>query len=154
MTHKNTYKAQPKVTVIILNWNGKEDTLECLASVKKIDYSNFEIVLVDNGSVDDSVEAVSEHYPDVTLLQTGDNLGYAGGNNVGIRYALDNKAEYVLLLNNDTVVDVQLINAFIVASKAIVNRAIMGGKYIIMHNPIRFGMQELDGYLTNLILSI
>ena len=126
MTHKNTYKAQPKVTVIILNWNGKEDTLECLASVKKIDYSNFEIVLVDNGSVDDSVEAVSEHYPDVTLLQTGDNLGYAGGNNVGIRYALDNKAEYVLLLNNDTVVDVQLINAFIVASKAIVNRAIKG----------------------------
>ena len=135
MTHKNTYKDRPKVTVIILNWNGKEDTLECLASVKKIDYSNFEILLVDNGSVDDSVEAVSEHYPDVTLLQTGDNLGYAGGNNVGIRYALDNKAEYVLLLNNDTVVDVQLINALIVASKAIVNRAIMGGKIYYYAQP-------------------
>lgn len=135
MTHKNTYKVQPKVAVILLNWNGKEDTLECLASVKQLDYSNYEIVLVDNGSIDGSVDAFTKYYPDVILLQTGENLGYAGGNNVGISYALDNKAEYVLLLNNDTVIDVQLINAFIEASKAIGIPAILGGKIYYYAQP-------------------
>ena len=68
MTNENIYYSLPKVAVIILNWNGKEDTLECLTSVKKLDYSNYEIVLVDNGSVDGSVDAVSKQYPQQKLL--------------------------------------------------------------------------------------
>ena len=119
MTNENTHYSLPKVAVIILNWNGKEDTLECLASVKKLDYSNYEIVLVDNGSVDDSVDAISKQYPDMTLLQTGENLGYAGGNNVGIRWALEQGADYILLLNNDTIVAADLLSAFINAANVL-----------------------------------
>ena len=99
MTNENTHNALPKISVIILNWNGKEDTLECLASVKQLDYSNYKIVLVDNGSVDDSVDAILTQHPDITVLQTGVNLGYAGGNNVGIRWALKQGTDYILLLN-------------------------------------------------------
>ena len=97
MTNENINHSIPKVYVIVLNWNGKEDTLECLASVKQLDYSNYEIVLVDNGSSDGSVDVISKQYPNMTLLQTGENLGYAGGNNVGIRWALEHEADYVLI---------------------------------------------------------
>ena len=66
---------QPKVFIIILNWNGKEDTLACLNSLKKSTYSNQEIVVVDNGSCDDSVEQIKALYPSVIVLETGENLG-------------------------------------------------------------------------------
>jgi GT2 family glycosyltransferase len=95
--------AEPRVFVIVLNWNGWRDTLECLGSLEKLDYPNYEVVVVDNCSTDGSVARIREAYPDVTLLQSGVNLGFAGGNNVGIRYALGREADYVWLLNNDTV---------------------------------------------------
>lgn len=121
----------PKVYVIVLNWNGWKDTIECLESLYKMSYPNYQIVVVDNGSTDDSVEkikswaegnvlaeAVSEDErikrlvsPPVpkpvplTLIETKTNLGYAGGNNVGLRYALDRgDFGYAWVLNNDTVV--------------------------------------------------
>ena len=116
MTNETIYSSSlPKVAVIILNWNGKDDTLECLASVKKLDYANYEIVVVDNGSNDASVDAISKQYPDVTLLQTCENLGYAGGNNVGICWALEQSVDYVLVLNNDTIVDTQLLRYLVAA---------------------------------------
>jgi len=95
----------PKVTIIILNWNGKEDTIECLESLKHITYLNHEILLVDNGSTDGSVEYFRERYPGMEIIENGVNLGFAEGNNVGIRRAMDEGADYVLMLNNDTVVD-------------------------------------------------
>ncbi|MDP1636696.1 MAG: methyltransferase domain-containing protein [Candidatus Nitrotoga sp.] len=115
VAEKIKYTHSPRVAVIILNWNGKEDTLECLASVKQLDYPNYEVVVVDNGSTDDSVDVISKQYPDTTLLQTGANLGYAGGNNVGIRWALDRGADYVLVLNNDTVVDKNMLSHLVMA---------------------------------------
>jgi GT2 family glycosyltransferase len=95
----------PKVTIVILNWNGKKDTLECIESLKKITYPNYEILLVDNGSVDGSVNYFSEHYPDIKIIDNKVNLGFSEGNNVGINWALENNTDYVLLLNNDTIVD-------------------------------------------------
>jgi GT2 family glycosyltransferase len=125
----------PKVSVIILNWNGKEDTLECLLSTKQLDYSNYEIILVDNGSTDGSVDAISKQYPDITLLQTDENLGYAGGNNVGIRWALEHETDYVLILNNDTTVSTGLLSAFINAANQLPSGSILGAKIYFYDNP-------------------
>lgn len=93
-----------KVAILILNYNGCQDTLHCLQSMEKVNGS-FEVIVIDNGSKDDSVEKISHQFPRVTLLQTNENLGYAGGNNYGIRYALSKEFSHLLLLNNDVEVD-------------------------------------------------
>ena len=85
-----------KLVAVVLNWNGGEDTPRALASLDGI-----ETICVDNGSTDGSDLEVERRFPQVELLRTGGNLGYAGGNNVGIRRALERGAEWVLLLNND-----------------------------------------------------
>lgn len=108
----------PKTFVIILNWNGRDDTLECLESVFKSDYPNFEVIVVDNGSKDGSVAAIKNAYPHIHLIENGENLGYAGGNNVGIRYALKKEADYIFLLNNDTVLADDLIGALVEAAES------------------------------------
>ncbi len=95
----------PKVWAITLNWNGKEDTLACLASLQDLDYPNYEIVVVDNGSSDGSVAAIREAFPDVSIVENVDNLGYADGFNAGLQFAYDHGGDYFLILNNDTVVD-------------------------------------------------
>ena len=95
----------PKVFIIILNYNRPEDTIECVQSVLRSDYPAFTVLLVDNASEDPSHSILSRQFPDLVLLQNGENLGYAGGNNTGIRYALRHGADYVLVLNNDTIVE-------------------------------------------------
>jgi GT2 family glycosyltransferase len=96
---------QPLVYVIVLTWNGKEDTLECLRSLQEVEFRNFKILVVDNASADGTSDAITALFPDVHVIVNKENLRFAGGNNVGIRYALEQGADYVLLLNNDTVVD-------------------------------------------------
>lgn len=127
----------PRVAVIILNWNGKEDTLECLASTSQLDYPNYEVVVVDNGSTDDSTDIISKQYPDITLLQTGANLGYAGGNNVGIRWAIQHGADYVLILNNDTIVSTDLLSAFIDAVRFLPTGSVLGAKIFLYDDPVK-----------------
>jgi len=94
----------PRVSLILLNFNNHHFTLDCLQSLQHLTYSNYEAIVVDNGSKQESINAIRSAYPDVTLLETGKNLGFTGGNNVGIRHALEHGADYVMLLNNDTVV--------------------------------------------------
>src|SRR5690349_10083679 len=101
---RGSMASTPKIAVVILNWNGCKDTLECIASVRKIDYPEFEVIVVDNGSTDGSVDAFKRISPSITILETGRNLGYAGGNNIGIEEALRRRAQFVFLLNNDAVV--------------------------------------------------
>jgi GT2 family glycosyltransferase len=125
----------PSVSVVILNWNGKQDTLECLASIRRIDYPNVEVIVVDNGSTDGSATAIQATFPDVTLLETGSNLGYAGGNNVGMRYAMEHGAQYVLLLNNDTVVDEALVREFIRAADTLGDDAILSAQIYFHADP-------------------
>lgn len=92
----------PKVSVVIVNWNGREVLRECLAAVCAQCYPNFHVIVVDNGSTDGSVACVREQFPEVEVLELGDNRGFAGGNNAGIQKALaDAEVEYVALLNND-----------------------------------------------------
>lgn len=85
-----------KLVAVVLNWNGGDDTPAALASLEGI-----ETICVDNGSEDGSDRVVEERFPDVELIRTGANLGFAGGNNVGIRRALERGADWVLLLNSD-----------------------------------------------------
>lgn len=94
------------VAIIVLNWNNADDTLACLRSVTALDYPAecLTVIVVDNGSTDDSVARICASFPQVMLLETGANLGYAGGNNVGVRYALEHDVEAVLILNNDIIV--------------------------------------------------
>jgi hypothetical protein len=108
----------PRVAIIIVIWNGQADTLECLHSLSADTYANKEIVIVDNGSTDDSVAGIRREFPQVTILETGENLGFTGGNNVGIRHALAHGADYLYLLNNDTTVEPGALAALVAAAQA------------------------------------
>ncbi|MCL4295955.1 MAG: glycosyltransferase family 2 protein [Anaerolineae bacterium] len=108
----------PEVAIIILNWNGRTDTLACLASLGRLDYPAYQIIVVDNGSGDDSVASIRSAYSQVTLIETGDNLGYVGGNNVGLDYTRTLNADYALLLNNDTEVSPDFLSLLVEAAEA------------------------------------
>src|SRR5437868_8240544 len=95
---------EPVVHVVLLTWNGWRDTLECIRSLERMEYRNWRAIVVDNGSTDDSVDQIRRVCPEVPILETGKNLGFAAGNNVGIRQALKMSAEYVFVLNNDAIV--------------------------------------------------
>ena len=94
--------SKPKVACVVLNWNRWVDTIQCLNALKECIYPQLSLIIVDNGSTDDSVARIRSAHPDVLVLESGTNLGFAGGNNIGIRYALMHGADYVWLLNNDT----------------------------------------------------
>lgn len=124
----------PSIFVIILNWKGWQDTVECIESLLKNDYKNFRVVVIDNHSEDESYDKLLEWCRDrdrFTVLQTMANLGFAGGNNVGIKYALENNAEYILLLNNDTVVTDNFLSSLTKTAKE-EDPGIMGCK--ILHH--------------------
>ncbi len=108
----------PKVSVIILNWNNASDTLECLESLKHLDYPNFHILVVDNGSTDNSPAIIREKYPGIEITETRQNLGYAEGNNAGIRSAMEKGADYIFILNNDTKTAPDLLTKLVDAAEA------------------------------------
>lgn len=94
-----------RVSVVVLSWNGRADTLACLRSLERVEYTPFDVIVVDNGSVDGSADAIAAQHPGVTLVRNEHNLGFAGGMNVGIRAALQQGADGVLTLNNDMVAE-------------------------------------------------
>lgn len=94
--------ALPHVAIIILNWNGRDDTLACLKSLSRLNYPAHFVIVVDNGSSDGSARAIQLAFPHVTVIEAGCNLGYVGGNNLGLEHARARGAHYALLLNNDT----------------------------------------------------
>ena len=94
-----------QIHIVVLNWNNYADSKECLISLNCLTYPNYKVILVDNGSIDGSGDKLSVEFPDIIYICTGENLGYAGGNNVGMKYALANGADIVLVLNNDVVVE-------------------------------------------------
>ncbi|MFL0251739.1 glycosyltransferase family 2 protein [Clostridium neuense] len=97
--------SEPKVFIVILNYNTINDTLECITSLKNIDYINYEIVVVDNSETVDCYNLLKDKFNEYKIIRTDENLGYANGNNIGIKYALDNGADYICVLNNDVVVE-------------------------------------------------
>ena len=97
-------KDSPGVLILIVNWNNLPDTKACLESLKLLTYDNYQVMVVDNGSNDGSADFIRKGFPDIQIVDLAENLGFAGGNNVGLRYAETEKIPYTLLLNNDTTI--------------------------------------------------
>ena len=119
-----------KLVAVVLSWNGREDTLACLESLRGID-----TVCVDNGSNDGSAAAVAERFPDVELIRTEVNLGFAAGNNVGIRRALDRGADWVVLLNNDAFVKPGFADALAAAAARHPDAGVLACKVYVVEPP-------------------
>ncbi len=103
---------RPKVSIIVLNWNGKHDTVECLESLSHLTYPNYEVMVVDNSSADGSVEHFKARKLEIKVIENLENLGFAEGDNVGIRAALQEGTQYILL-NKDTIVDPQFLDELV-----------------------------------------
>lgn len=131
----------PKVIVLVLNWNGRDFTLNCLASLKEQEYENFEVTVVDNGSADGSEAEVKKSHPWVRFIQNGDNFGYAAGNNRGIRAALAQNPDYIFLVNNDTKSDQSCIAELVRAAEAESAYGILG--------PVAFSYDGGNGALNS-----
>ncbi len=125
----------PFAFIIVLNWNGKHHLQECLESLMSLDYPRYRVLVVDNASVDGSVEFVRRHYPDVHLIRNEKNLGFAEGNNVGIRFALSQEADYVVLLNNDTRAEPDFLTHLIQRGEEEKEIGVLGGKVLMYSDP-------------------
>ncbi|MDO8621143.1 MAG: glycosyltransferase family 2 protein [Candidatus Levybacteria bacterium] len=105
-----------KVSFIILNYNGKDNTIKCLKSIENTSLpkdTKMEIIVVDNASIDDSLSNIKRQFPNVYIIANKENLGYSKGNNMGIKYALENGTDFIIVMNNDTIVDKNLITEFL-----------------------------------------
>lgn len=128
------------VYIILVNYNGCDDTIECINSILKCNYENYEVCVVDNGSTDESANNLRIRYTDsqepVHLILSNENLGFSGGNNLGITYALERGAEYILLLNNDTIVTSNFLEELVDSSKRYGDKIAVGAKiyYESSHN--------------------
>ncbi|MBW6440936.1 glycosyltransferase family 2 protein [Patescibacteria group bacterium] len=119
---------QKEVFIILLNWNNEGDTIECIESLKKNNYKNYKIIVIDNGSEKESIAKIERQYSDLYIIKNKSNLGFAGGCNVGTKYAIDNNADYVLLLNNDTTVAENFLTKLIRVGEADEEVGILGSK--------------------------
>jgi GT2 family glycosyltransferase len=119
--------ARPYVVVVVLNWNDYENAQACLQSLSDVAYPNMDVVVVDNGSTDGSGERIDREFDWCEVTFTGENLGFAGGNNVGIERAREKGADYVLLLNNDTVVESDFLAPLVEAAESEDHVALVSG---------------------------
>lgn len=130
-------RLEPKVFIILLNLNGYQFTRDCLQSLRSINYSNYEVIVVDNGSSDNSGVLIGDQFPEVRLVRSEKNLGFSAGNNLGIEAALKLRADYVLLLNNDTVVDADFLTHLVGAGEGNTQVGILGPKIFYASEPNR-----------------
>ncbi|MGB9622355.1 MAG: glycosyltransferase family 2 protein [Anaerolineae bacterium] len=123
----------PLVVSVVVNWNLKEELGECLDSLHQVDYPAHKIIVVDNGSTDDSASFVAINYPDVDLIVLPQNLGYAAGLNAGILPALEQGAVYTFLLNNDTFVDRHTVSRLVEVLESSAEIGIAAPKILFYH---------------------
>lgn len=105
------------VAIILVNWNGLTFTRACLESLKKVDFPNFRVMVVDNASAKNEGEVLGVEFPEIILIKNRENLGFSGGNNVGIRKALEMGFSHILLLNNDTIVEPDFLGKMVLKMK-------------------------------------
>lgn len=154
---------EAKVAIILVNYNGEKYNEACISSILKSTYNNYEVIVIDNASTDNSVEGLRRFGNNIRLIVSDENLGFSGANNLGIKYALNNKFDYVMLLNNDTIIEKEMIEFMIDASdsKYVISPKIYyfdnknviwsagGGMNWIKGLPIQYGINELDNYENN-----
>lgn len=105
----------PPVYISVLNWNKADNTIRCLESLAQLDYPNYHVLVVDNASFDDSVERIRAAFPDIEILCSSENLGYAAGNLLALERAQQAGAELFWILNNDTIVEADSLTALVEA---------------------------------------
>lgn len=127
--------SNPLVAVIIVSWNGKQVTFDCLESLRAVEYKPFKIYVVDNASSDDSADEIARLFPEVKLIRSETNRLYAGGNNYGFQIAMQDNPELVLFLNNDTVVDKDFLNNLVKAINNDNQIGIVGPKIYHFNRP-------------------
>ena len=137
----------PKVTVLILSYDGKDLLDDAVSSYLDNDYENFEVVVVDNGSTDQTKEYVNENWPNVDVYRTEKNLGYSGGFNFGLDYAFNQlKSDYVLITNNDVKADKQVVSALVSTAMKDETIGFVTGKVFYFEQPNLF---QTVGYIEN-----
>lgn len=136
----------PPVTVIVLTWGRFEETVLCLESLRNVRYSPLSVLVVDNASGGDYVTRIRKRFPETKIITLPVNLGYAGGNNVGLRHAIESGAAYALVLNNDTVVDPDLVAAQTRAAETDHRIAAVGARVMQFEQPEKISC--IGGHLT------
>ena len=124
----------PKVLIIVLNWMKYEDTINCVESLLKLDYLNFNILVIDNNSLNESAEIITKRFPEILFIKSNKNDGYAAGNKIGVDYALKNNFDAVWILNNDCVVRKESLSE-LVASFNRNGHAIYSNLTLMSENP-------------------
>lgn len=125
------------ICVIVVNWNNAEDTIRCLESLSRVSFPDFKTIVVDNGSTDGSTERIRKRYPGCGLLELEENIGFGGGCNAGHEQAVREGAEYVVFLNNDTVVDPGFLEPLIIPLRRKGDVAITVPRIYFMNYPER-----------------
>jgi GT2 family glycosyltransferase len=136
----------PHVAVIVLTWNNQRHTIACLRSLATMSVIPMQVIVVDNGSTDGTPMAVRLRFPDVTVLQNGENLGFAAANNRGIRHALAHGADYIWLLNNDTIVAPDCLSALLAVAESDPKIGMLGPKICYHDTPNR--LQSAGGWVS------
>ena len=124
---------QGTVGIILVNYNGYEDTKECIESIKKNTYHNYKIIIVDNASPDESGKLLDNEYSgdkDIIVILNRENAGFSEGNNIGLKYASEEKLDYVLMLNNDTIVDSDFLYKLIKGARKTNFKGLYSGKIL------------------------
>ncbi len=126
----------PRVLLIVLNWNGARDTYKCLASLRALHYpGELKVLVIDNGSREKLSPDLGEKFPEVELIETGKNLGYAGGNNIGLRRAVEEDFTYACILNNDVTAMPGFLTALVDAAGKRDRVAAAGAKLLATGEP-------------------
>lgn len=125
----------PLVYVVVLNYNGLDVNDTCITSLLASDYPNYKILVVDNGSSDGSVERIRRQYPSVEILENRENLFFAAGNNRGIGEALQQGADYIFILNNDTMVDSACLSLLVLFMKEVADAGAIQPMLCLMDHP-------------------
>lgn len=127
----------PLIYVLLLNWNDAENTLACLESVCDLDYPRFRTLVVDNGSTDGSDRLIQAAHAEVELIANGRNLGFAGGANVGLEHARKQGADYILFINNDTILDRVLLKELVRVAETLPRAGLLAPKIYYYDDPTR-----------------